>query len=171
MMKNNELSNRAITLLMSAFLFITPAIVFAADEHKQQAKDDKSAEHHNGHDKHGDHGHHHDHDHGDHTESHHGGIVSTADGFHHELVLTEEGKIIFYAEGLPTDEELKKITVRLIILSGKEKQNLEMVLDEEDNHRFEVPITKSLTANDKVVAMINMGAKKTRMVRFEITSD
>lgn len=165
MMKNNDLSNRAMTLLMSTLLFITPVVVFAADEHKQQAKDDKSAEHHD------DHGHHHDHDHGDHTESHHGGIVGVADGFHHELVLAEEGKIIFYAEGLPTDEELKKITVRLIILRGKEKQNLEMVLDKDDNHRFEVPITKPLTENDKVVAMISMGDKKTRMVRFEVTSD
>lgn len=106
-----------------------------------------------------------------HGEPHYGGIVSIVDGFHHELVLKEEGKVILYVAGLPTGDKLKTVMVRLIILQGQEKQSLEMVLTKDDQQRFEAPIAAPLKTNDKVIALINIGAKKMRMVRFEITKE
>lgn len=161
-------------VIASALMLAMPSIALATDNQKHDDHDHSKRDHsEKDHDKHEhgkhDHG---EHDHGDgHHESHHGGIVGTADGLHHELVLTEAGKIIFYAEGLPEGDALKAVIVRLTILQGKEKQSLEMTLSKDDAHRFEVPISQPLKVGDKVVALINVDAKKMRMVRFEVAEE
>lgn len=109
----------------------------------------------------------HDHEGHEHGKPHHGGIVSEVEEIHHELVV-EKGKLVFYAEGLPKGEALNTVKVRLSILQGKEKQNIDMALAEGDQHRFEANSAIKLAEGDKVVALIRIEGQKPRMARFEI---
>jgi len=109
----------------------------------------------------------HDHEGHEHGKPHHGGIVSEVEDIHHELVV-EKGKLVFYAEGLPKGEALNTVKVRLSILQGKEKQNIDMALAEGDQHRFETNSAIKLAEGDKVVALIRIEGQKPRMARFEI---
>ncbi|MDX9987418.1 hypothetical protein [Thiothrix unzii] len=126
------------------------------DEHKGESAED--------HAKHGHEGHDHAHD----DQPHHGGIVAVVDEIHHELVIAEDGKVSLYAEGLPEGDALKTVKVRLTILKGKEKQEVDMVLAEGDEHRFDAPAEVKLVAGDKAVAMIQPADGKSRMAKFEI---
>ena len=174
-------------LIMTALTVITTPVALAANEHKHEAHDDHdhATEKNEKHEEHGHDEHNHDNknsaqaDHADHDnheghehkakESHHGGIVGIANNFHHELLLGEKGKVSLYVEGLPKSaNDLKLVTARLIILQGKERRELEMKLVEGDHHRFEGILESALTASDKVVALIVLDDKNTRMVRFEM---
>jgi hypothetical protein len=175
--------------IATALTVIAVPVVFAADEHKHEGHA------HEGHEKHADHGHdqhkvakkqdnhnhaekheghahegHEDHGQNPHTdEPHHGGIVGVANDYHHELVIGDKGNISLYVEGLPkAANALKLVSIRLMVLQGKEKQELDMKLSEDDPHRFEGASTTALAENDKVVALIVLNDKDTRMVRFEI---
>jgi len=168
---------RLKTLFMATALTVTVVpIVLAADEHKHEGhahgEAAKKQDNHNHGKKHEGHAHggHENHGHNPHTdEPHHGGIVGVANDYHHELVTGDENKISLYIEGLPkASEALKLVTVRLMVLQGKEKKDLEMTLAEDDPHRFDATLTTTLATNDKVVALIVLNDKDTRMVRFEI---
>jgi hypothetical protein len=143
------------------------------EEHAKHADKDNHAEHgHEGetpeeHAKHANEHEGHDHEGHEHGKPHHGGIVSEVDDIHHELV-TEEGKLVLYAEGLPEGEALKAVKVRLSILQGKEKQDIDMALAEDDQHRFEADTDIQLVEGNKVVALIRIEGQKPRMARFEI---
>lgn len=115
-----------------------------------------------------------DHAHGDGAhehpavEPHHDGVAMIVDGFHHELIIEKEGRVLLYIEGLPQGEAVKLVSVSLQILEGKEKRQLEMRLTEGDQHLFEVAVKPKLAAGAKVVASIVLGDENTRLVRFEV---
>lgn len=189
------LKNLFMATALTAIIFSLP-VSLAADEHKheghahegheghehnvveeqdvhahahQAAKKQDNHKHSGKHEGHAHEGHE-DHGHRPHTdEPHHDGIVGVANDYHHELVIGDERKVSLYVEGLPkAGDALKLVTVRLMILQGKEKQELEMKLSEDDPHRFDATLTTTLAANDKVVALIVLNDKDTRIVRFEI---
>lgn len=126
-------------------------------EHKKERHDEHDADH-----KHDDQGYEHGDDHG---HAHHGGIVAMVDGVHHELVITN-GKVSLYAEGLPVGDALKAVKVRMTLLRGTEKQEVEMRLAEGDEHRFDADL--QLQPKDKVVVLIQTSEGKTRLARFDI---
>jgi hypothetical protein len=146
------------------------------EEHASQAPAHNNAakkqDNHNHGEKHESHAHegHEDHGHKPHTdEPHHGGIVGVANDYHHELVMGDARNVSLYVEGLPkAGNALKLVTVRLMILQGKDKQEREMKLSEDDPHRFDATLTTTLATHDKVVALIILNDKDTRIVRFEI---
>lgn len=146
-----------------------------ADEHKHEGEiPEEHAKHDDQHDhagetseKHAKHADGHDHKGHEHGKPHHGGIVSEVEEIHHELV-TEEGKLLLYVEGLPEGDALKTVKVRLSILQGKEKQDINMLLAEGDQHRFEASSDIKLAEGDKVVALIQIAGQNPRMARFEI---
>lgn len=146
------------TLLMSLGLLASPALLADDDKH-----DDHKGETAEEHAKHA------DDDHAGHDHSpHHGGVVTLVDEIHHELVVSEDGKVSLYAEGLPEGDALKTVTVRLTVLRGADKQETELALAEDDHHRFDAAEDFTLEVGDKVVALIQAADMKARMVRFEI---
>ncbi len=181
------LKNIFMATALTAITFSLP-IALAANEHKHEGHAHEGHEH-NVVEEHDDHAHahqaakkqdnhnhgekhegHEDHGHKPHTdEPHHGGIVGVANDYHHELVIADKDNVSLYVEGLPKKVDvLKRVTVRLMILQGKERQELEMKLSEDDPHRFDVTLTTTLAANDKVVALVVLNDKDIRIVRFEI---
>ncbi len=186
-----RLKNIFMATALTAITF-SLSVALAANEHKHEGHAHEGHEHkvveeHNDHahhqaakkqdnhnhvGKHEGHAHegHEDYGHKPHTdEPHHGGIVGVANDYHHELVIGNAGNVLLYVEGLPKKADvLKRVIVRLIILQGKEKQELEMKLSEDDPHRFDGTLTTTLVANDKVVALVVLNDKDTRIVRFEI---
>jgi len=170
-------------ILLTSLLALTTTAVWAeknTDTHNHQGETaEEHAKHddednHEGHDhkgetpeEHAKHADEHDHEGHEHGKPHHGGIVSEVEDIHHELVA-EEGKLLLYAEGLPEGKALKAVKVRLSILQGKEKQDIDMVLAEDDHHRFEANTDIQLAEGDKVVALIRIEDQKPRMARFEI---
>lgn len=141
-----------------------------AEEHAKHAdhEHDHSNETAEEHAKHADHEH--DHAEHEHGKPHHGGIVHEVDGVHHELVVSEE-QVMLYAEDLPTGEALQTIQVRLTILQGTNKQDVDMQLDPEDQHRFVVENAFQLVAGDKLVALIRAEGQKPRLARFEMPAE
>ncbi|CAA6816634.1 MAG: Unknown protein [uncultured Thiotrichaceae bacterium] len=119
-----------------------------ADEHKDHHQENQENENSEAH---------------EHRKPHHGGIVSESHPIHHELAH-KEGMLFLYAEGLPEDSD--KVSVRLTILSGQDKQNLDMRTSEDNHHRFD--IEGELQAGDKVVALIKIEDEKPRLVKFEV---
>lgn len=153
-------------LLMALGLWACPFVLAAEPAKHGEPGHDHARDH--GQEAHQDHGHNHadDHAHAHDNQPHHGGIVAVVDHLHHELVMAADGKVSLYAEGLPAADALQAVKVRLTILQGKEKQEADMVLAADDNHRFDA--TVKLVAGDKVVAMIQLGQGQSRLVRFEI---
>lgn len=149
-----------------------------ADEHKHEGETpEEHAKHDDEHDhegetseEHAKHADGHDHKGHEHGKPHHGGIVSEVEEIHHELVI-EEGKLVLYAEDLPEGDALKAVKVRLSILQSKEKQDIDMLLAEGDQHRFEVSSDIKLVEGNKVVALIQIEGQKPRMARFEIPAE
>lgn len=141
-------------------IFLLSAHVWAAEHGKHDGHDhsNETAEEHA---KHADH---------EHGKPHHGGIVHEVDGVHHELVVSEE-QVMLYAEDLPTGEALQTIQVRLTILQGTTKQDVDMQLDPEDQHRFVVENAFQLVAGDKLVALIRAEGQKPRLARFEMPAE
>lgn len=148
------------TLWMSLGLLAAPALLADDDKHDDHDHKGETAE---------EHAKHADDDHAGHDHSpHHGGIVTLVDETHHELVVSDDGKVSLYAEGLPEGDALKTVTVRLTVLRGTNKLENELARAEDDHHRFEAAEDFTLEAGDKVVAMIQAEDMKLRMVRFEI---
>ena len=129
------------------------------DAHKGESAED--------HAKHEQEGHDHAHD----DKPHHGGIVAVVDEIHHELVTAEDGKVSLYIEGLPQGDALKAVKVRLTVLKGKDKQEVDLTLVEGDEPRFDAPAEVKLVAGDKVVAMIQPAEGKPRMAKFEMPTE
>ena len=153
-------------LLLALGLLASPIVLAEPPKHGEPGHDHARDHGQEAHHDHADHDHADNHGHAHDNAPHHGGIVAVVDHLHHELVITADGKVSLYAEGLPTGDALKAVKVRLTILQGKEKQEADMVLAADDNHRFDA--TVKLVAGDKVVAMIQLADGKLRMARFEI---
>jgi len=151
-------------LLASVSLILATPILAGSDNHDDhhhgKAEKEQTKHSHDDHDHGGnDHGHAHD------DKPHHGGIVVVADGFHHELVAAD-GKLAIYIDGLPKGESRKAVTVRLTLLQGASKKDINLTLSKDDDHRFEAASDVKLAVGDKVVALIRPAKGKPRLVKF-----
>lgn len=149
------------TLFTTLSLLVSPVLLAEPHDTHQGETAEEHANH--THDKHDHAGHDHAHD----NKPHHGGVVAVSDGFHHELVAAD-GKLALYAEGLPKGEELKAVKVRLTLLQGVNKRDINLSHSQDDSHRFEATSDAKLNSGDKVVVLIRPAKGKPRLVKFEI---
>ena len=73
-----------------------------------------------------------------------------------------------YAEDLPHDHDADAIKIRLTILQGKKRSQLELQASKTEEHRFESAITQQLKAGDKIVAMVRSPKSKPILVKFDV---
>ena len=151
---------KLLPILLAAVGLLASPLVLAEEKHHHGHLEGETAEEHARHA-------HKAHDHAHDDKPQHGGIVAVANDLHYELVAAD-GKLALYAEGLPKGDALKSVKVRLTLLQGTHKTDLDLGLSKQDEHRFEVASDATLSASDKVVALIRLASGKPRLVRFEI---
>jgi ABC-type Zn2+ transport system substrate-binding protein/surface adhesin len=152
---------KLISATLVTALLLSPVINASQDHHHDESPEEHAKHAHESHD------HDHDgHDH-EHDKPKYGGIVAEAGGQHFELVINGE-TIALYAEDLPHDHDADAIKIRLTILQGKKRSQLELQASKTEEHRFESAITQQLKAGDKIVAMVRSPKSKPILVKFDV---
>jgi hypothetical protein len=140
------------TTLVTALL-LSPVINASQDHHHDESPEEHAKHVHESH----------DHD----EEPKRGGILAIAGGQHFELVVNAD-TLTLYADDLAHEDTGDATKIRLTILQGKKRSQIQLQPAKPDGRHFIGSFGQPLKPGDKVVALIRTQKAKPLMVKFAV---